>query len=64
VARAAPPEQVFAAVTAEAGRVLDTDIARMRRYDPDGAHTVVGAWTSTPALPAPVGTRVPLAGGT
>jgi signal transduction histidine kinase len=62
VARAAPPEQVFAAVTAEAGRVLGTDIARMCRYDPDGAQTVVGAWTSTPALPAPVGTRVPPGG--
>jgi signal transduction histidine kinase len=58
VAQAAPPEEVFAAVTAEAGRVLGTDIARMCRYDPDGAHTVVGAWTSTAALPAPVGTRV------
>jgi GAF domain-containing protein len=30
VARAAPPEQVFAAVTAEAGRVLGTDIAPFR----------------------------------
>ena len=25
----------------------------MSRYDPDGAATVVGAWTSTGAVPAP-----------
>src|SRR5580693_1149703 len=40
VARAAPPEEVFAAVTAEAGRLLDADSTSMSRYDPDGAHTL------------------------
>ena len=59
VARGAPPEEVFAAVTAEAGRALSADLARMCRYDPDSAHIVVGAWTRSAALPAaPVGTRV------
>jgi signal transduction histidine kinase len=59
VARAAPPEEVFAAVTAEVGRVLSTDVAGMSRYDPDGAATVVGAWTSTgAALPVPGSTRL------
>src|SRR6516225_9429943 len=43
VARAAPPEEVFAAVAAEAGRLLGTDHARMSRYDPDGAASVVAA---------------------
>jgi signal transduction histidine kinase len=63
VARGAAPEELFAAVTAEAGRVLDADHTSTIRYDPDGAGTVVGAWTSTGA-PAPiaVGSRVPLGG--
>ncbi|HYZ53353.1 MAG TPA: GAF domain-containing sensor histidine kinase [Streptosporangiaceae bacterium] len=61
VARAAPPEEVFAAVTAEAGRLLGVHHARMNRYDPDGARTVVASWSSTgPAFP--VGTRTPLGG--
>jgi signal transduction histidine kinase len=59
VAQAAPPEEVFAAVTAEVGRVLSADVAGMSRYDPDGAATVVGVWTSTgAALPVPGSTRL------
>jgi signal transduction histidine kinase len=58
VARAAPPQEVFAAVTEEAGRVLNTDLARMNRYNPDGGHTVVAGWTSTgetaPAAPGSI----------
>jgi signal transduction histidine kinase len=59
VARAAPPEDVFAAVTAEVGRLLSCELAVLNRYDPDGAAaTVVGAWARTGApLPLPVGTR-------
>ncbi len=45
VARAAPWEEVFAAVAAEAGRLLSADATLMSRYDPDGAATIVGAWT-------------------
>ncbi len=59
VARAAPPEEVFASVTAEVGRVLSADLAGMSRYEPDGAHTVVGVWTgSDAALPVPGCTRL------
>jgi GAF domain-containing protein len=59
VARAAPPEEVFAAVTAEVGRVLSADVAGMSRYDSDGGATVVGVWTSTgAALPVPGSTRL------
>ena len=47
VARAAPPAQVLTAVTEQAGRLLAADYAAMARYDPDGARTVVGVWTST-----------------
>ena len=49
VARAAPPAEVFAAVTAEVGRLLDADHASLVRYDPDGEVTVVAAWTGTGA---------------
>jgi signal transduction histidine kinase len=62
VARAAPPEEVFAAVTEELGRLLDADFTHMNRYDPDGA-TVVGAWARAgTAVPAPVGSRLELGG--
>jgi signal transduction histidine kinase len=63
VARAAPPEVLFAAVAAEAGRLLSSDATLMSRYDPDDAATIVAAWTSTGAsvLPA-LGTRWNLGG--
>jgi signal transduction histidine kinase len=58
VARAAPPHELFAAVTEEAGRVLNADLARMNRYDPDGGHIVVAGWTSTgDTMPVPLGSR-------
>jgi signal transduction histidine kinase len=62
VARAVPPEQVFAAVTTEVGRLLSTDFTLMSRYDQDDAATIVGAWTISGADPAPVGTRLGLGG--
>jgi signal transduction histidine kinase len=51
VARGAAPEEVFAAATAEVGRVLSADLAGMSRYEPDGAPTVVGAWGFSDAFP-------------
>ena len=62
VARAAPPEEVFAAVAAEAGRLLAADATLMSRYDPDERATIVGAWTSTGATAAPLGTQLRLGG--
>ena len=63
VARAAPPEQVFAAVAEEIGRLLAAGFTILSRYEPDGTHAVVGAWSSTgAAVPLPVGTRVRLWG--
>ena len=63
VARAAPPQEVFAAVTAEVGRVLCADGTIMSRYEPEDAATVVGVWSSTgAAAPAPVGSRFELGG--
>jgi GAF domain-containing protein len=62
VARAAPPEEVFAAVTAEAGRLLAVHLAFLTRYDPDGTGAVVGTWAAPGGSPIAVGTRLPLAG--
>jgi GAF domain-containing protein len=63
VARATSPAEVFAAVAAEIGRVLGVDFTVIGRYDPDGAATVVGTWTSTGvSVPTPPGGRVPLGG--
>jgi GAF domain-containing protein len=61
VAWAAAPEEVFAAVTAEAGRLLGAHYATLSRYGPDGAARVVAAWSSTAAA-FPVGSRWSLGG--
>src|SRR5271157_3159344 len=64
VARGVPPEDTFAAVTAEAGRVLDADFTSLARYDPDGRVTLLAAWTGTgDPWPVPVGSRWDLGGG-
>ena len=62
VARAVPPEQVFAAVTAEVGRLHSADFTLMSRYDQGDVATIVGAWTTSGADPAPAGTRLGLGG--
>ena len=61
VARAAAPEDVFATVTEEAGRLLGADYTAMSRYEPDGARTIVAAWSSSDAA-YPVGSRIRLGG--
>jgi signal transduction histidine kinase len=55
VAHGAPPEEVLAAVTEEAGRLLNVHRTVMSRYGPQGA-TVVASWSSTSAA-VPVGTE-------
>ena len=62
VARGVPPEEVFAAVTAEAGRLLDAHLAGMGRYDSDNTVTMVATWAAQgehPLVPGPW----PLEGG-
>ena len=44
VARGVPPEEVFAAVTEEVGRLLGGGLAGMARYDSDDTVTVVATW--------------------
>ena len=63
IAQAASPEEVFAAVTTEIGRVLCVDMAALIRYDPRGTVTVLGVWNrvETPSVAA-VGDRLSLGG--
>jgi signal transduction histidine kinase len=56
VARGVAPEEVFAAITKEVGRLLPVDFADMSRCEPDGSVTFVAAWGSTAAV-FPVGSR-------
>src|SRR4051794_10106962 len=56
VARGGAPEDVFAAVTKEGGRLLSVDFSDMSRCEPDGSVTFVAAW-GTPASAFPVGSR-------
>jgi signal transduction histidine kinase len=63
VARATPPEQVFAAVAEEVGGLLEVDYTVLIRSDPEDTITVVGGWTATGvALPSPVGRRFEVGG--
>jgi GAF domain-containing protein len=61
VARDAPPGDVFNAVAKEVGKLLDTDITVVGRYDGDGAATATGSWSSSPGE-VPVGTRSTVGG--
>jgi signal transduction histidine kinase len=61
VARGAPPEELFAAVTEEVGQLLPVEYAHMGRYEPDGTLTFVAAWGRAGPL-FPVGTRLMLGG--
>jgi signal transduction histidine kinase len=56
VARGVSPEEAFAAVTEEVGRLLPVSSAAMGRYDSDGKFTTVAAW-STGVAAFPVGRR-------
>jgi signal transduction histidine kinase len=62
VARGAPPEEVFAAVTDEVGQLLPVDYAALSRYGADHTLTYVAAWSRTGNPFPPVGTRVTLGG--
>jgi signal transduction histidine kinase len=53
VARAAAPEEVFAAVAEEVGQLFPVDLATMCRYDSDRTLTFVASWGS-------VGKRFPV----
>jgi signal transduction histidine kinase len=61
VARGMPPEEVFATVTGEAGRLLGADYATMAQYA-DRARTIVATWSSAGRPPYLVGTQTRLGG--
>jgi signal transduction histidine kinase len=61
VAHGAPPEEVFAAVAEEVGRLLPVDRASMGRYEPDGTSAFLAAW-GTASEHFPVGRRISLGG--
>ena len=59
VARAAPPDRIFASVAEEVGRLLQVGYTVLSRYDPDGDATVVGGWARTdPGRPLALGVRM------
>jgi signal transduction histidine kinase len=59
VATGAHPEEVFAAVAEEVGRLLPVVSTTMARFEPGPALTTLAAWSIT-GPPAPVGKRWPL----
>ncbi len=62
VARGAPSEEVFTAVTEEAGQLLETAQTAMIRYGPDGTSAVVASWRRTGKAVPSVGDRQRLGG--
>jgi PAS domain S-box-containing protein len=61
VARDAPSNEVFEAVATEVGKLFDTDITIVGRYDDDGMATAIGNWSASPGG-VPVGTRSAIGG--
>jgi signal transduction histidine kinase len=57
----ASPEELFATVTDEVGRLLPVDFATMGRYEPDDTVTTLTGWSRERPL-FPVGVRRPLEG--
>jgi PAS domain S-box-containing protein len=59
VARRASPSDVFAATTAEAGRLLHSDATALCRYEADGSVTIIAA-EPDPNMDVSIGARYPL----
>jgi len=59
VARRALPSDVFAATTAEAGRLLHSDATALCRYEADGTVTIM-ATEPNPNMEVSIGTRYPV----
>jgi PAS domain S-box-containing protein len=53
VARRARPDEVFAAVAEEVGKVLDVEVADLWSYGEDGAAEYQASWTNGPPLAFP-----------
>jgi signal transduction histidine kinase len=61
VAKAAAPEEIFAAVAEELAQLSGAGITVILRYEAEGAATVLGCWSDT-GVPALAGTRLAVAG--
>jgi PAS domain S-box-containing protein len=61
VARETPPEEVFAAVAEEMGRILGAKSTTLYRYEDDGTATLCARWGAL-HVRAPVGARFPVEG--
>jgi GAF domain-containing protein len=61
VARGAPSAEVFDSVATEVGKLFNTDITIVGRYDGDGYATAIGGWSAVPGG-VPVGTRSAVGG--
>jgi signal transduction histidine kinase len=61
VARAAPPDEVFAAVTTEIGLLIPADSTQIGRYERDGTATSIARW-SKPGIDLPPVARWELGG--
>jgi PAS domain S-box-containing protein len=57
------PEDVFAIVTEEVGRLLGAHTANLVRFEPGDEILIVGRWSEGGLHPYEVGTRVPFQGG-
>ena len=64
VAGECDPQQIFATVTEEVGRLLGAHTANMVRYRHDGTADVIGGWNEPGVPSVQVGARVPLDGDT
>ncbi|HWE08182.1 MAG TPA: GAF domain-containing sensor histidine kinase [Solirubrobacteraceae bacterium] len=62
VARGATPEEVFAVVTEEVGRLLPVEFAGLGRYEHDSTLTIVSSWSRTDNPFQPVGSHWILGG--
>jgi PAS domain S-box-containing protein len=62
VARAVPPNELFGAVTEEAGALLHADLAALTRYETHDTLTVLATWAATRDHPE-LGPRIPVDGG-
>ncbi len=61
VAKAAPPEDIYAAVATEIAQRLGADVVAVLRYEANGTATIVGGW-GVPSQQIPIGTQLGVAG--
>jgi signal transduction histidine kinase len=64
VARDTEPGRLFDCVCEEVGRLLDVEATDILRFEEDRTATVLGTWSANDEPSFPVGSRVPIEGGT